>query len=129
MKVIVSYTGFNPEFEEELYFATRRRPDQAGEQIVDKQPTAQRSDYIATSQQHEHRRVLTYDLETEQAARAFVARIEGAPVPLTIITVPELGLIDEMVPVEDATPNVEKVLEGVLPVAEEKANPDVESAQ
>ena len=75
-RVIVSYPGFNTELEEELYFATRRRPDQTGQNIVKPPVPAE----LPEGRIHfpelvdQHHRFLSYTCKAEDEAQALAQR-------------------------------------------------------
>lgn len=87
MKVIVRYPGYDPALEEDLYIATRRRPDQVGEQIhhpplSEKRADPKPDDIHFPELRSKHERVLTYEDVTPQIAEqlAEVAGVTSAVV-------------------------------------------------
>ena len=82
-RVIATYPGFSPELEEELYFATRRRPDQAGQMPVAPQVESHEPDVEGgihhPKEIHQLHRFLSYNAGSEFEARSLANRIEGAP--------------------------------------------------
>jgi len=78
MKLIVTYPGFDPALEEELYFASRVRPVQAGQQPVEAtfEPDSNLIHNPKAAQQHQ--RVLTYVLPSKAGADALAVILKGA---------------------------------------------------
>jgi len=82
-RVIVTYPGYNAELEEELYFATRRRPDQVGQTLVKPpvpadMPTEGRIHFPELVDQHH--RFLSYNAKSSAEADHLAAKfasIEG----------------------------------------------------
>lgn len=80
-RVIAQYQGHSPELEEEIYFVTRRRPDQAGEQIVTPSPATHEPDVEGglhhPKEIHQQHRFLSYTVPDVAAAERLAWRLEG----------------------------------------------------
>jgi hypothetical protein len=123
MRVIAKYVGYSPELEEELYFQTRRRPDQVGEHIVTPQPSVHEPDVAGgihhpkeIQQQH---RFLSYTCRSTDEAGFLAGRLANAP---GILSVDIVGL---SATATDVTPPAEEPAPVPVPppVAEEPPAP------
>jgi len=91
MRVIVTYPGFNAAVEEECYFATRRRPDQVGEQIISPKPDKPAEAIHNPEFAHQQMRFLSYTVANPAEAQALAGRLRRLPglTDVTLVGLPE----------------------------------------
>lgn len=130
-RVIATYLGFSAELEEELYFATRRRPDGAGEKIITPQIQSSDPQIIhhpeGANQQH---RFLSYNAPNATVAEGLagsLSMVQGVSVQIVDDRKPEptVEAAPEQIAEEPAQMGVAALVESE-PVAEGQANAEGE---
>jgi hypothetical protein len=92
VRVIVRYPGYSPELEEELYFASRVRPNEVGEQIIVPPVPENRDHQIHNPEDvNQHHRVLTYKTASIEAGLSLadkLASVQGITIELPDFKMP-----------------------------------------